>query len=206
MFSTTEEKKEELSSRFRVREVVLKWFFGEAKFSREEFLALFDVHEHVAEVLNKAFVEKYVVHLDLRKEDPEDCIASLMKVSEYLDSKIRELRGKLPPPQRGILRILEQIRSASVEHGKLLYSRNKEMEEGNLGEFESEYHIRFADWVMEPLREFRLAVYPHFRVLIDLLPADHPAKERAEDKWYEGRALLTEKQKDLALPRWKLLE
>ena len=72
LFSSTAEVKEELTSRYRVREVIFKWLFGEIKFSRDQFLAMFLVHDHVAEVVNRCFYEEGVMHIDLRNEEPKD--------------------------------------------------------------------------------------------------------------------------------------
>ena len=76
---------------------------------------------------------------------------------------------------------------------------------GNRGE-EAEFKVWFPDWIINTLRTFRLGVYPHMRVLIDLLPDDHPAKAPAFSEMVEGRSLLLEEQKDQATPHWRLRE
>ena len=80
------ELQEELNSSFKTRKVELNWFFGKIEFTREEFLSLFEIDDHVAEIVNKGFVERWVMHFDLTKEDPDKSIASLFETADFLDS------------------------------------------------------------------------------------------------------------------------
>jgi hypothetical protein len=172
------------------------------EFSRDEFLGLYDVHDQIADILLKSFVERGVMHIDLLKEDVARSVASMKDVAAYLDQKLGELRGKLPPDQRGLIRILDMYRSNCVTHAKAIERLSREIEEGNRGEFDSEFNVRPSDWLPRPLREFRLSVYPLIRALIDALPDEDLVKERALQGWYEGRKILEESQKDQAIPRW----
>lgn len=206
--------REELASHFRTAKVALQLPFGygegasaeirgsRLEFTRDEFLALYEVHDHVAEVLLRSFVEKYVMHYDLLKEDVVGSITSIKENAAYLDRKLNELRGKLPPAQRGLIRILDLYRSNCEFHAKKIDKLRREIEEGNSGEWESEYRIGINDWLPRPLREFRLSVYPLVRTLIDTLPDDDPVKSRTLQVWYEGRKILEESQKDQTLPLW----
>lgn len=172
------------------------------EFTRDEFLALYEVHDQIADILLKSFVEKFVMHNDLLSEDVAGSVARMKGVAAYLDQKLGELRGKLPRAQRGLIRILELYRSNCVFHAKAIETRNREIEEGNRGEFESEHRIRASDWLPELLRQFRLSVYPLIRTLIDTLPDHDPVKVRTLQVWYEGRKMLTERQKDQTVPLW----
>lgn len=199
-----QELREELNSKFKIRKILFKWLFGEIEFTREEFLSLFDMADHIAEIVNKSFVEAWVMHYDLTKEDPDRSIKSLFETAEFLDLKVKELRGKLDENNRSLTRLIEQLRSDIITHAKKIREHKERIDEMNRGEYESKYRLHPCDWLPDPLREMRLCVYPTIRSLIDLLPNNHPTKQPALDIWYSGRAILSERQKDEALPSWQL--
>ena len=143
------------------------------------------------------------MHYEFTKESVEDSVNSLNDNAEFLDMKIRELRGKLSKEAYALIRILEELRSLCTLHAKKIYNLNKEMEEGNKFEFESNFKIRPSDWLQEPIREFRLAIYPLIRVLIDVIPEESSTKTRALDLWFSGRKHLEERDKERSNPNWK---
>ncbi len=200
-----EEIREELQSSFRTKKVGLKWLFGFMEFERDDFLKLYEIRDHVTEIVNKAFVERWVMYYDLTKEDVGSSIQSLHDNADYLEGKIRELRGRLSKKANALLQILEELRTQCRQHAKKINKLNEEIEEGNKGEYESDYKVRPADWLPEPLRDFRLNVYPLVKALIDVLPDDSDAKKRALEFWYKGRAHLAEYEKDQVNPSWKPL-
>jgi len=204
----------ELQSSLRAQKVTLQLPMGNGdgasaevgtrriEFTRDEFLSLYDAQDQIADIMLKSFVERYVMHYDLRREDVVRSIASIREVAEYLDKKLDELRGKLPKAQRGLIRILDMYRSNCITHAKAIEKLNEEIEEGHRGEFESEFKVRPSDWLPEPLRKFRLSVYPLVRALIDTLPDQDPVTIKALRVWYKGREVLLEEQKDQTIPQW----
>src|SRR5437870_1868794 len=98
--------REELASGVRTQKVFLRLFTGHddgtsaevrprrMEFTPDEFLGLYDVHDQIADILLKAFVESRVMHIDLLQEDVVGSIASMRAVAAYLDHKLGELRGK----------------------------------------------------------------------------------------------------------------
>jgi hypothetical protein len=156
----------------------------------------------VHEILDKSFVERWVMHYDLTREDPATSIASLETNAEYLETKKKELAGRLSPKQQGLIRLIEELRSQLVVHAKKLKNLKREVDEGNAARSESQFRLSPSDWLPEPLREMRLATYPLIRAMIDLLPGDHPGRDRALETWNAGRTILSERDKDQAQPRW----
>ncbi len=200
-----DEIREELQSSFRTKKVGLKWPFGFMEFERDDFLKLYEIRDHVTEIVNKAFVERWVMYYDLTKEDVGSSVQSLNDNADYLDGKITDLRGRLSKKASALLQIIEELRTQCRQHAKKINKLNQEMEEGNKGEYESDYKVQPADWLPEPLCDFRLTVYPLIKVLIDVLPDDSQAKKRAREYWYNGRAHLSEYEKVQANPSWKTL-
>ncbi len=182
--------KDELTADFSVKKVVLKWVFGEISFERNEFLTLWQLQDQILHILNKAFLERQVMYMDLKKEDPEWSAKSLFEVSDFLDSSIKELAAKTSAQNKSLIRLLEEFRSQSVVFAKKLRNTNAEMEEGNKGELESEYKVRPCDWVPPILSDFRLAIYPIVRTLIEILPEGDRGRERIEDTWFHGLDVL----------------
>ena len=186
--------------------VVLKQQPRELKLTRDEFVGLFedDVHPVIADILKKAFLGKLVMTIDpVKDKDPELVIGSLKEIVGFLKPRIDEWKDESSETKRGLLRLLQLFKIECELAAWTIKGRHQGMIEGNRGEFESDYRVRPSVWLPKMVREFRLAVYPYLRFLIDTLPESDPTRRDALKTWYEGRKLLDEQERDQVIPSWR---
>jgi hypothetical protein len=108
----------EVQSRIGIESVKLVWGFGEISFKSKELLSTLELRDHIGEIINKGFVERWVMFYDLTKEDVIRSIESMREVAAFLDNKISELRGKLSYASNGLIQIIEKLRSACIANAK----------------------------------------------------------------------------------------
>lgn len=200
----TRETINEIQSRLSVEKVTLKWVFGEVSFKPKELLGALELQDYISEIINKGFVERWVMFYDLSKEEVDRCIKSLREVATFLDGKISDLRGRLSYKANGLVQIIEELRSACVTNARKIEEANKNFEEGNRYEIALEDRIAPHEWLPDYVKEFRLSTYPLIKAIIDFLPDNNLTKEKALEVWYSGRKLLPESDKDKTLPSWNI--
>jgi hypothetical protein len=88
---------------------------------------------------------------------------------------------------------------------KKIEGANNNFTEGNRYEIALEDRIAPYEWLPDYLIEFRLSTYPLIKILIDFLPESNMTRNKALDIWYDGRSILPERDKDKALPSWKMI-
>jgi hypothetical protein len=200
----TKEIIEEVQSRVAIENVKLMWGFGEISFKSKELLSTLELQDHISEIINKGFVERWVMFYDLTNEDVIRSIQSLREVATFLDTKIQELRGKLSYTSNGLIQILEELRSACITNARKIEEANNNFEEGNRYEIAIDDRIKPHEWLPDYLIELRLSTYPLIKALIDFLPETNLTKKKAIDVWYSGRTQLPESEKDKASPSWNV--
>lgn len=189
------------NDKYAITKAVLNPPFGKIEFTREEIMASHILNSHLTEILDKAFVERWVMHCDLLKEDLSECIYSLNANAEYLNSKISELRDSNAENTTSIVFALHEIRSACVNCARQIAEMEKKVEAGNAIAFGSGDRMRPADWLPTIIADFRYRVYGYIRGLIDLLPEDNDLHKRIKVVWKDGLSTLKDEQKiDVSAP------
>jgi hypothetical protein len=140
----------------------------------------------IEEILSYFFIQRGIMWIDLRREPLERSIEGLQSLKEQCEAKAADLRARGRDGDQMICSVLLAWAIECDDAARMLrYAREDEADPINTG-----MDMSARDAIAPALGTMRKKVYPFLELLIELLPAESPVKQRAAERLRQGQDIL----------------
>lgn len=161
----------------------------------------------IAKIIHEVFVDKFVMHQSVDREQADFVIKSLQDLRTTVESYVNRFVGSVSAQDRFLGSALLSLGSAAriaigaIHDAQASEARDREAFR-RFEILESDEIVTAKDALPSILAEFRREAYPSISLLIDLLPGDHLSRIRSEPLLVKTKIFLLERFSEVPDPSW----